>query len=235
MNLGAILAVSMAAGAPTPELRFLALGDSYSIGESVEITGRWPNVLVQQLRQRGLTVQPAQIFARTGWTTAELEAALQASEGGAEVTLTTGENAQAPTPPYPLVSLLIGVNDQYRGHTLDSYRQGFSTLLARAVAYADGQPERVLVLSIPDWGRTPFARSQGRDAGQISNEIDAYNALARELTLAAGAAFVDITELTREADSRPELLAADGLHPSAIDYARWAERAAPLAEAALKR
>lgn len=233
MNTGAILALSMLAGDPEPPLRYLALGDSYSIGESVEAAARWPNRLVEELRLRGLSLLPAQIFARTGWTTSELEAALTAAERGASVELADGELGHRPTPPYQLVTLLIGVNDQYRGHSIDSYRQGFAALLARAIGYAGGHAERVVVLSIPDWGRTPFAQVQQRDVARIGQEIDAYNAAALELTRKAGASFVDITDLTREAETRPELLAADGLHPSAIDYDRWARRALPAAERAL--
>jgi lysophospholipase L1-like esterase len=221
------------AGAPQTELRYLALGDSYSIGESVEPAGRWPNQLVQLLRKHGHELQPAEIFARTGWTTEELSAALSTAESGVGVELAADEPGQGPTPPYHLVSLLIGVNDQYRGQSLSSYRQGFSALLDRAIGYADGQVERVVVLSIPDWGRTPFARAHGRDASKVGQEIDACNAAAEELTNKAGAAFVNITDLTREVETSPELLAADGLHPSAIDYGRWAKRALPAAERAL--
>ncbi|MGE4073656.1 MAG: SGNH/GDSL hydrolase family protein [Lysobacterales bacterium] len=223
----------MLAGDPEPPLRYLALGDSYSIGESVEAAARWPNQLVQRLRAHHPGLRPAEIFARTGWTTDELSAALNAAEGGTHVELAADESGQGPKPPYHLVTLLIGVNDQYRGHPIASYRQGFAALLARAIDYAGGHAERVLVLSIPDWGRTPFAQAQQRDAARISQEIDAYNAAALELTRKAGASFVDITHLTREAETRPELLAADGLHPSAIDYDRWAERALPAAARAL--
>ncbi len=233
MNPAAILALSMLADDPEPPLRYLALGDSYSIGESVEAAARWPNRLVEELRLRGFSLLPAQIFARTGWTTSELEAALIEAERGASVELAEGEIGQRPGPPYALVTLLIGVNDQYRGHPIASYRQGFAALLARAIDYAGGHAQRVVVLSIPDWGRTPFARAQQRDAARISREIDACNAAALELTRSAGASFIDITDLTREAESRPELLAADGLHPSAIDHDRWARRALPAAERAL--
>jgi lysophospholipase L1-like esterase len=233
MSLSSLVLISMLAGEPAPPLRYLALGDSYSIGESVPAAARWPNQLADALRQRGHALAPVQIFARTGWTSEELDSALRASERGAQVELASAEYATRPSPPYQLVTLLIGVNDQYRGYPPDGYRSHFATLLARAIGYAGGHPERVLVLSIPDWGRTPFAHTQGRDRDRISTEINAYNGLARELTESGGAVFVDITELTREVEARPELLADDGLHPSAVDYARWAERALAPAQRAL--
>lgn len=233
MSLGTLLLMSMLAGEPRPALRYLALGDSYSIGESVAAEMRWPNVLVEKLRARGHHLAPAEIFARTGWTTEELEAALKGAERGARVELATAEFARRPSPPYQLVSLLIGVNDQYRGQQVSSYQPRFSNLLERAIAYAGGHSERVLVLSIPDWGVTPFARKHGRDPAQMAREIDAYNAAAAAECGRLGVEFIDITPLTREAATRSELLAADGLHPSGLDYARWAEQALPAALRAL--
>jgi lysophospholipase L1-like esterase len=233
VNPGAPLPLSMLTNAPESAPRYLALGDSYSIGESVEPAARWPNQLVELLRERSPALRQAEIFARTGWTTEELSAALHDAEGGARVELATDEYGQGPTPPYQLVTLLIGVNDQYRGYSLESYHRGLAALLVHAIDYAGGRTERVVVLSIPDWGRTPFARAHDHDAGRIGEEIDAYNAAAEELTRKAGAAFVDITDLTREVETSPGLLADDGLHPSAIDYARWAKRALPAATRAL--
>ena len=188
----------------------LALGDSYSIGESVTEQERWPVQLTALLRAQGVNVAAPRIIAQTGWTTDELSAALDSSENEL-------------TPPYDLVSLLIGVNNQYRGRPLDEYATQFEALLRRAMGWA-GTVGEVRVLSIPDWGVTPFARGDARSAAQIGAEIDACNALARAVCARSGVRFIDITESTREAAVRPELLSTDGLHPSALEYARWAER-----------
>lgn len=213
--------------------RYLALGDSYTIGESVAVDGRWPNQLGDQLRKAGVNLARPEIIARTGWTTDELAAALDALERGDAVTMAENEQASPPAPPYALVSLLIGVNNQYRGRPVDDYRREFRTLLQRAITYAGGKPGRVIVLSIPDWGVTPFAAQHGRDAAQVATEIDAYNAAQHAECTAAGVAFIDITPGTRQARERPELLAPDGLHPSALDYRRWADLALPAARTAL--
>ncbi len=192
------------------QLRFLALGDSYTIGESVPAEQRWPVQLAARLRAAGLPVEEPVIVARTGWTTTELQAGMaQAGLQGS----------------YDLVSLLIGVNNQYRGYPIAAYRQEFRQLLAQAIDLAGGDPRRVIVLSIPDWGVTPFA--QGRDAESIATEIDAFNAINREETLDAGAAYVDVTPVSRQAVSQPSLIAGDGLHPSGEMYAAWVELALP--------
>lgn len=233
MLISTLAMMSMLAPPPALPARYLALGDSYTIGESVPAGARWPNRLAELLRAQGIAVANPDIVARTGWTTDELGAALDALEGGAAVALTDAEAAPRPRPPYQLVSLLIGVNNQYRGRPVDEYRQQLRALIARAVGHAGGQPGRVVVLSIPDWGVTPFAREHGRDVAQVARDIDAFNAAKREECARAGVAFVDITGLTREAAARPQLLADDGLHPSAIDYQRWAEQALPVARRAL--
>ncbi|WP_329741656.1 SGNH/GDSL hydrolase family protein [Dyella sp. A6] len=197
-------------------LRYLALGDSYTIGEGVAPDGRWPEQLARRLRDAGVPLQTPRILATTGWTTDELSAAMDASRL---------------EPPYDLVSLLIGVNNQYRGRTADDYRAEFRRLLARATGLSGGRPGRVLVLSIPDWGVTPFARQENRDSTRIGAELDAYNALARDETCRHGAHWVDITPISRQC---PALLATDGLHPSAEQYARWAEAAQNAAREALQ-
>jgi len=126
-----------------------------------------------------------------------------------------------------MVSLLIGVNDQYRGYPLEGYREDFRFMLGKAIEYAGGDPKRVVVLSIPDWGVTPFA--QGRDADQVAKEIDLFNAINKEETEKAGAHYVDVTPISREAVSNPTLIASDGLHPSGKMYAMWAEKTLPIA------
>lgn len=196
-------------------MRYLALGDSYSIGEGVPEAGRWPVQLAVRLRREGVALDDPTIVATTGWTTDELSAAMDAASF---------------TPPYELVSLLIGVNNQYRGRSADEYRDEFQQLLERAVALAGMRSERVLVLSIPDWGVTPFAHGSGRDVLRIAGELDVYNAIAREETGRRGAHFVDITGISRQ---HPALLADDGLHPSAAQYALWTEAAVPTALAML--
>jgi len=195
-------------------MRYLALGDSYTIGESVDSAGRWPVQLAKALRAKKMNVGDPEIIARTGWTTDELAAGIAVA---------------SPAPPYDLVSLLIGVNNQYRGRDAEKYRAEFKSLLAQSVEFAGGKATRVIVLSIPDWGVTPFAT--GRDRAKIASEIDHFNAIGRAETLAAGAHWVDVTPVSREAQTG--WYAADGLHPTAAQYARWSALALDAAIAAL--
>lgn len=194
-------------------LSYLALGDSYSIGEGVAAAGRWPVQLAARLRQEGVALGAPTIIATTGWTTDELAVAMDGAEFH---------------PPYDVVSLLIGVNNQYRGRDADNYRDEFRQLLQRAIALAGQRPAHVLVLSIPDWGVTPFARDSGRDVARIAVELDIYNAIAREEAGQRGVHWVDITGISRQ---HPGLLTADGLHPSAGQYTLWMEAAFPAAKA----
>jgi lysophospholipase L1-like esterase len=183
--------------AAAPHTRYLALGDSYTIGESVPESERFPVQLA-----RALNLGDPEIIAKTGWTTDELNAAIDAAH---------------PTGPYDLVTLLIGVNNQYRGRDAEQYRGEFTALLQRAIGFAGGDAKKVVVVSIPDWGVTPFA--EGRDRAKIGTEIDRYNAINREETGKAGAKYVDITPVSRGTD--PALFAADGLHPSGKQYTEW--------------
>ena len=196
-------------------IRYLALGDSYTIGESVEATERFPNQLADFLKAGGLQTEVT-IIAKTGWTTNELWDGIQASEIN---------------PPYDLVSLLIGVNNQYRGYDINEYREQFVFLLNKSIEYAGGNPQRVIVLSIPDWGVTPFAHGQGGE--RIARDIDAFNAVNRAETEKAGAQYINITPISREAAHDVTLIAGDGLHPSGKMYLEWAKLVYPVALEAL--
>ena len=203
---------------PQAQLSYLALGDSYSIGEGVAEAGRWPMQLARALREAGIAIADPRIIATTGWTTDELSAAMDDAE---------------PLGEWDFVSLLIGVNNQYRGREVDDYLGEFARLLQRAIALADARAERVLVLSIPDWGVTPFARRELRSPRRIARELDAYNAAARDVCEAQGVAFVDITGISRDGGDAAAMLAEDGLHPSAAMYARWSAEALPVARGLL--
>ena len=198
-------------------LRYLALGDSYTVGEGVAPAERWPHRLAARLREEGIPIEGPETVAVTGWTTEELGGGIDAAEAEGRVSGT-----------YALVSLLIGVNDQYRGLDPEAYRRSFRSLLARAVALASGDAERVVVLSIPDWGVTPFA--EGRDRALIAREIDAFNGVNRAEAEGVDAHYVDVAPLSRQQGAQ---VVGDGLHPDAAAYAAWAERALPAARDAL--
>lgn len=189
------------------QYRFLALGDSYTIGESVGKEDRWPEQLVRLLRAENVPIEDPLIIAKTGWTTDELARAI-------------GE--QDPHGPFDLVSLLIGVNNQYRGRSADEYRTEFQSLLNQAIVFAGGRASHVVVLSIPDWGATPFA--EGKNRQQISQEIDLFNAINAEESSRTGAQYIDATSISRAAQVDGSLIASDGLHPSAKMYADWSRR-----------
>jgi len=194
--------------------RYLALGDSYTIGEGVAESDRWPVQLARELRAQGIALADPRIIAKTGWTTDELDAALDAA----------GLSGS-----HDFVSLLIGVNNQYRGRDVENYRAEFAALLERAIGLAGGRKDRVLVLSIPDWGVTRFGIGSGRDLAKISRELDDYNAAAKSVCAARGVAFVDISPVSRERGNDAAMLAEDGLHPSAAMYAAWTLQALPVA------
>jgi len=195
---------------------YLALGDSYTIGESVSEAERWPNQLAELLRADGVTVEVT-IIAHTGWTTDELWQGMQAAKL---------------EPPYDLVSLLIGVNNQYRRYDINEYHEQFVFLLNKSIEHAGGNQNRVIVLSIPDWGVTPFA--SGRDRGQIAKEINEFNLVNREESEKAGVHYVDVMPSSREASNDISLIASDGLHPSGKMYSEWARLAYPQALEALE-
>jgi lysophospholipase L1-like esterase len=189
-------------------MRYLALGDSYTAGEGVDAGETFPTrIYVGAARGRPLHARPLpatlEIIARTGWTTGDLLAAVR---------------ARAPAGPYGLVTLCIGVNNQYRGEPIERYRAEFRELLTLAIGLGSNFPSHVVVLSIPDWGVTPFA--EGRDRAQIAGEIDAFNAAAETAVRRLGAGWVNVTDDSR---NHPLDLVADGLHPSAAAYQRWAD------------
>lgn len=201
---------------PSP-LRILALGDSYTIGQSVVEADRWPVQLAARLREQGLAVLDPQIIARTGWTTDDLSA---------------GISEQQPSGPFDLVFLMIGVNDEYQGRKIDTYRTGLQALLAQANEFAGQRPGRVIVLSIPDWTVTPFA--EGSDQARLAANIAEFNAVNRAEAEQAGAVYVDVTPISQLARGQRDLLAGDGLHPSAKMYARWVDLLLPAVLKALQ-
>ena len=206
-------------GSTTPlgASNYLALGDSYTIGEGVANADRWPVQMAELARQQNVGLMEPDIIARTGWTTAELADAI----ASARLSKT-----------YDLVSLQIGVNNQYRGQTVALYRTEFQQLLHTALRLAGNRSGRVFVLSIPDWGQSPFAA--GRDRARIGAEIDLFNDVARQECQALNITFVDITPFTRAAAGDNTQFARDGLHYSSPQMRRWAQQALPIAQAALK-
>lgn len=193
------------------QLTYLALGDSYTIGEGVSESGGYPSQLISKLNsETDKSWAAPQIIAQTGWTVDELEKGI--NKAGIE-----GNT-------YDLVTLSIGVNNQYRGLPISKFKDGFESMLLRAISFAAANANHVVVLSIPDWGITPFAKESDRDAGEIGTEIDAYNKAKAEICKKHGVEFIDITTQYRSLGPQPEMLAADGLHPSAKMYGLWAEK-----------
>ena len=194
-----------------PEIRYLALGDSYTIGEGVLPDQRFPAQLAESLGRRGFNVAEVKVVARTGWTTEDLQTAIKAE--------------QIPTDRYAFVSLLIGVNNQFRGYPVEQFEREFTDLLTGSIRFAGGRADRVFVLSIPDYGVTPFAQSL--DPRRIGMEIDLYNEIKERICKEAGVTFVEITGISREAQNEPDLIAGDRLHPSSEMYARWVAELLP--------
>jgi len=193
----------------TKSYTYLALGDSYTIGEQVEAKDNFANQARSILNSKDIVLDAPKIVAQTGWTTDELQLAISNS-GLSEH--------------YDFVSLLIGVNNQYRGRKVDDYIPEFEALLKRAIHFAGEKPDHVIVLSIPDWGVTPFAA--GRDRNQIAKEIDAYNFANEMISKKYNVHYINITPSTRRAAGDLSLLAPDGLHPSSIEYGVWATKLA---------
>jgi lysophospholipase L1-like esterase len=193
------------------EYTFLALGDSYTIGESIPYRDNFPCQTIDQLKASGLNFKAPDILATTGWTTDELQAAVKVHHFAS---------------PYTFVSLLIGVNNQYRGRTIREYEEQLESLLKQSINLAGNEARHVIVLSIPDWGVTPFATGSNRF--QIAQEIDEFNAASKRIAEGYHVNYINITEWTRSAAQDPSLLSPDGLHPSAKEYQRWASKISAL-------
>ncbi|MBC7948172.1 MAG: SGNH/GDSL hydrolase family protein [Chitinophagaceae bacterium] len=192
-------------------LTYLALGDSYTVGEKVAAKENFPNQVTAMLQENGFDFNKPKIVAQTGWTTDELQEAIEKAKLSR---------------PFDFVTLLIGVNNQYRGRRVEDYTPEFESILSQAVRLANNDSSHVIVLSIPDWGVTPFA--EGRDRKMISNQIDAYNAANKQVADKYKVHYLNITPGTREAANNTELLTSDGLHPSGKEYRRWAVEIAEL-------
>ena len=209
--------VASPANMDTTKKTYLALGDSYTIGESVLASEQFPVQTVKNLRNLQNNFSEPDIIATTGWTTADLLHYL---------------DANPPQHTYTIVSLLIGVNNQYQGRSLEEYKDEFDRLLKRSIAYAANIPAHVFVLSIPDYSVTPFG--QQRDTLAIAKEIDEFNAANKMIALQARVHYIDITPISRQSKNNASLLANDGLHPSGYQYQRWSELLVPAILDAIK-
>lgn len=203
-----VFATNLASSQQMDQLKYLALGDSYTIGEAVPEKDRWPVQLVKRLREKGVDIADPEIIATTGWTTDELQQAI---------------NKANPSDDYDLVSLLIGVNNQYRGYPIEQYKKEFENLLYDAISFAGDNRNRVFVISIPDYGVTPFAKDKGLNPEKIAKELDEYNQIAKEITESEEVTFFEITKWSRKAAKNSDLVATDGLHPSGEMYENWVD------------
>ena len=200
-----LLLLNMETSAQKKQISYLALGDSYTIGEGLPLEENFPNLLAKMIRAKGVEVMGPDIVAKTGWTTFELQQGIATAKLKEQ---------------YDWVTLLIGVNNQYRGLAPEDYAREFEQLLKQAIKFAGGKASNVVVVSIPDWGATPFARERNR--ALITEQIADFNLRNSRIASKNNVKYVDITEGTREAMINPELLAADKLHYSAVEYTRWA-------------
>ncbi len=188
------------------KLKYLALGDSYTIGESVDEQGRWPVQLAKALNEQGIPVAHPKIIATTGWRTDNLK---------------NGINIAQLKETFDMVSLLIGVNNQYQGKPADQYAVEFKELLKIAIALAGNDKDRVFVVSIPDYGFTLFGLPKQE---KISRELDEFNEINKRITTEQGIQYFNITDISRKGLEDTELVAPDGLHPSAKQYGMWVQR-----------
>ncbi|GAC1423706.1 MAG: SGNH/GDSL hydrolase family protein [Flavisolibacter sp.] len=204
------LALNTNVQADTSSKKYLALGDSYTIGQGVGEQDRYSFLSVSLLKKEGIDLSYPEYIATTGWTTADLQSAIQSKHL---------------SPTYSLVTLLIGVNDQYQGIDTAVYRKRFSKLLQQSLNLAGNDKRKVIVLSIPDYSATPFVDPERKE--KVRKEIDLYNIINKEITLSNDIAYVDITPLSREAATDASLLATDHLHYSKKEYQKWANLLVP--------
>jgi lysophospholipase L1-like esterase len=200
-------------------LNYLALGDSYTIGSGVLAHERFPRQLALRLREKGIPCKNPKLVARLGWSTDQLIKAMEAE--------------QVDTSAWDFATLLIGVNNEYRGLDFEVYQKEFAFLLDWAIRLVGGRKERVWVLSIPDYGFTPFGRRIY--TRNVSSRIDMFNDANREITKARGVAYLDITPISRQVEENKAFLAKDDLHPSGLMYAKWVDGLLPLMESVLKK
>jgi lysophospholipase L1-like esterase len=193
----------------TGPISYLALGDSYTIGQGIAPSQNFPSLLTSKLKKREIDIHPPLIIATTGWTTQDLLKGIREAELN---------NKQ-----FDLITLLIGVNNQYRGQSLDDYGKDFTKLLEKSLSLVGSEKERVIVISIPDWGVTPYATSLGRDKTKIALEINLFNEKKKSLTEALGVRYLDITTEYRSLGHLEQYLAGDDLHPSEKVYDRWSD------------
>jgi lysophospholipase L1-like esterase len=191
-------------------ISYLALGDSYTIGTGIDVEENWPMQLSDLLKDNNLTVRNTKIIAANGWTTTDLK---------------EGILYENPDSSYNMVSLLIGVNNQYQGLDIELYKTDFRELLEQSIAFANGDSGKVFVVSIPNYGVTPFGKL--RDAEKVTREIASYNEIAKNISAEYGIPFVNITPISEMAEDDRDLLASDDLHPSAKMYGMWVKEIMP--------
>ena len=199
------------------EKKYLALGDSYTIGQGVSVNERFPAQTVALLRQSNIVIKDPEYIAQTGWTTQNLINAV---------------NQTDPQGPYDLVTLLIGVNDQYQRMDTAGYRVRFIQLLNSSIKLAVNNASKVVIISIPDYSATPFVHQA--DKARVRKEIDEFNNINRQIAQQNNIKYLDITPSSREAEMDPSLIASDGLHPSGKEYKKWAERLAVIVKPLLQ-
>ena len=189
---------------------YLALGDNYTIGEAVSNKHSWPMQLVQALEEENILIDKPKVIAQTGWTTADLK---------------KGIDQTALDYPYDWVSLLIGVNNRWQGKNIEVFKADFEQLLSQSILFAGNKKNRPFVISIPDWGKIPFAKNQERE--KIRTEKDNYNQVIYEICSRKEFAFIDITQISRNLHSNPDFISSDSLHPSKSQYPKWVEEIIP--------
>lgn len=209
--------------APTEQVDILALGDSYTKGESVPAAKNFPHQLADSLSSAGYAIAGVRVIAQTGWRTDHLKNAIASQSS------VIGDST------FSLVTLCIGVNNQYQNASFDKYKTEFEELLQIAIQRAGARKERVVVLSIPDWAYTTFGQNFSNNPAEVSQEVDQYNSVNKAISETYGVRYIDVTGISRQGLAYPDLVASDGLHPSAVQYARWVKVMMPAIREALKQ